>query len=416
MQRTLETKFFDAYKFGGVVDRCIDWIRREYSLPAVCPVDFKGSDKQGNAKEGCKEFADKPKLQRWHDAEAKAIVEAASVFDAPTFEGWQSLFDEIESNLNECKTGTQKDRYLYSLLQPFAAGGYSTVFCPVAEIMHLQGGVKPIEGIADNKKDLKLWESLLGVDDRANEQINACKVLIRQQKKQIDWLHYVNTQFCYIVGTREINDMAFKVATVESCLYAFVKYASTFANRLDALLLAYGIDLLRLQRESGFYLKRGRGDITDVAYYVGSIELAQKYIDALPKPQQIGAKVETAKKGIYLPVELQKYSEQVITPKATVCFAVAISKGFIERTETGYRRGKSCSTVALLAYFLQCVYKDAKGNGIMPNAALCKLFGETYLKQAANKIADSKTGKPRGGQIVDDILTDANKELRQQAN
>lgn len=411
MDKTLETKFFDAYRWGGVVNRCIDWIRREYSLPAVCPVDFKGSDKQGNAKEGCIEFADKPKLQRWHDAEAKAIVEAASAFDAPTFEGWQALFDEIESNLNECKTGTQKDRYLYSLLQPFAAGGYSTVFCPVEEIRQLQGLAKPIEGIADYKKDLKLWESLLGVDDRANEQINACRRFIAKEQKQIDWVNYVNTQFLYIVGAVKINDRAIKQGTVERCLSALVTYASTFVNRLDALLLAYGIDLLRLQRESGFYLKRGRGDITDVADYVGSVELAQRYIDALPKRQ-----AKEPQQGIYLPVELQKYSEQVITPKATVCFAVAISKGFIERTETGYKRGKSCSTVALLAYFLQCVYKDAKGNGIMPNAALCKLFGETYLKQAANKIADSKTGKPRGGQIVDDILTDANKELRQQAN
>lgn len=59
-----------------------------------------------------------------------------------------------------------------------------------------------------------------------------------------------------------------------------------FANRLDALLLTYGIDLLRLQRESGLYLKGQYRQITDIDCYIGSMELAQRYIDALPKEPQ----------------------------------------------------------------------------------------------------------------------------------
>lgn len=37
MDKTLETKFFEAFKWGGVVDKCIDWIRYTYNLPPVNP-------------------------------------------------------------------------------------------------------------------------------------------------------------------------------------------------------------------------------------------------------------------------------------------------------------------------------------------------------------------------------------------
>lgn len=43
--------------------------------------------------------------------------------------------------------------------------------------------------------------------------------------------------------------------TVEYCLSAFVRIMGKFANRLDALLLVYGIDLMRLQEVSGLYIK-----------------------------------------------------------------------------------------------------------------------------------------------------------------
>ena len=37
MDKTIETKFFEAFKWGGVVDKCIDWIRYTYNLPPVNP-------------------------------------------------------------------------------------------------------------------------------------------------------------------------------------------------------------------------------------------------------------------------------------------------------------------------------------------------------------------------------------------
>ena len=53
-----------------------------------------------------------------------------------------------------------------------------------------------------------------------------------------------------------------------------------FINRLDALLLEYGIDFMELQKNCGITLKEQRS-IDDVAPYVGSPELAQRLINAL---------------------------------------------------------------------------------------------------------------------------------------
>ena len=47
-----------------------------------------------------------------------------------------------------------------------------------------------------------------------------------------------------------------------------------------------GDDLMKLQKESGIYLKSDR-DIEEVARYVGSVELTQKYIDELPEVDMI---------------------------------------------------------------------------------------------------------------------------------
>jgi hypothetical protein len=115
-------------------------------------------------------------------------------------------------------------------------------------------------------------------DDEAREQAEACNGMIEDYRGQIEWALYVNHRFCEIVS----NGANY----VEECLQAFMSAKSKFTNCLDALLLTYGIDLMRLQKESGIYLKDQR-NISDVDFYLGSRELAQKYINALPKePQQ----------------------------------------------------------------------------------------------------------------------------------
>lgn len=132
-----------------------------------------------------------------------------------------------------------------------------------------------------------------------------------------------------------------------------------------------------------------------------------------PQTTEIQEKTERPTEGgLYLPLELLPYKGLVDTPKARKCFDIAISKGLIEKTENGYRKCKGKSK-ALLAYFLQNVYVDVKNGGTFPNTALNLLFGVGGLKQAASKVANNKhgNGRPKGYELVDDILTEAERQL-----
>lgn len=87
------------------------------------------------------------------------------------------------------------------------------------------------------------------------------------------------------------------------------------------------------------------------------------------------------------------------TPKAKRYFPLAVKDGFIVRTENGYRRGEGV-TKADLAYLLDKVYSD----GSFPEGELDKLFGESRIGKARNKLYDNKDGTPRGAARVDRIL------------
>ena len=220
----------------------------------------------------------------------KEIMEATEAFDDSVIMYMDSpLMEEIEANLNDCQTDAQRERYLFSLLKPFGESpsgcGIARVYEPTAELNQLK------EAIKDCERDKAFWQTLPEDEQLKNvngepsgtpkEQIDACNSMCKRYQEQIDWVLYVNHQFIDLTCTDKDKE-----GSVERCLSAFVGVKVMFANRLDALLLTYGIDLLRLQRESGLYLKDHRL-ITDVDSYIGSMELAQRYIDALPKePQQ----------------------------------------------------------------------------------------------------------------------------------
>jgi hypothetical protein len=93
------------------------------------------------------------------------------------------------------------------------------------------------------------------------------------QKFQTERLKMRSERFREIMNTPTNN--------VEKSLGYFDSMRYRFANRLDALLLQNGIDLMKLQRDCGVFLK-SRRCITDVDEYIGSAELAKKYISELP--------------------------------------------------------------------------------------------------------------------------------------
>ena len=288
MDKTIERKFFEAFKWGGVVDKCIDWMRYTYNLPPMKPrASTKEKEETPEQREG-KEKWDK----YYRETLPKEILEATEAFDDSVIRCMDSpLMDEIEANLNDCQTDAQRERYLFSLLKPFGESpsgcGIARVYEPTAELNQLK------KAIRDCEKDKAFWQTLPEDEQLKNvngepsgtpkEQIEACNSMCKRYQEQIDWVLYVNHQFIDLTCTDKDKE-----GSVERCLSAFVGVMTMYANRLDALLLTYGIDLLRLQRESGLYLKDHRL-ITDVDSYIGSFELAQRYIDALlkePQPEQ----------------------------------------------------------------------------------------------------------------------------------
>jgi hypothetical protein len=73
---------------------------------------------------------------------------------------------------------------------------------------------------------------------------------------------------------------------VEELYSTLARQASHFANMLDSICLRSKIDLLSLQRKYDIYLK-GERYIRSLVPYIGSEELVQKLIDALPKQGQL---------------------------------------------------------------------------------------------------------------------------------
>ncbi len=278
MRTEIEKVFFKAFEQFGVVDHCIDWMREKYDL-GFLPKEGRQLPEQWE--------------RYYNETLPNEIREATEAFDDTVV---NSLMDEIGSNLDECQSDAQRERYLFSLLKPFK--GLSDVYHPTAQINRLRASIE------DCKRDKTMWESLPKDKPLFNvagehgetpkEQIEACDGSITDDQKKIDRLHYINHRFCEIIGG-QINEKN----SVEWCLSAFVCVWGAFANRLDALLLERTEfkpehrSLIWLQRECGIYLKPYR-EITDVDYYLGSIELARKYISEVrgvefPDTQQVSA-------------------------------------------------------------------------------------------------------------------------------
>ncbi len=403
MDKTIESKFFEAFMCGGVVDKCIDWMIHTYHLPPTKPRVSSKDDKQPQNEE----------LERYYRKTLpKEILEATAAFDDSVIMFIDSpLMDEIEANLNECQTDAQRERYLFSLLKPFGENqsgcGIARIYNPTAEINQLN------EAIRECEKNKAIWEDeqLKDVNGEPSgtpkEQIEACNNKIERYREQIKWVLNVNHQFIDLTCTDKDKE-----GTIERCLSDFVGVMIMYANRLDALLLTYGIDLMRLQRESGLYLKAQRL-ITDVDSYIGSRELTQRYIDALPKEPQQAAQGQQM--GINEPQQQKTLQdllpEQLKTDEALKLFQGAIDAKMIEKTATGLKWHFSNALLAYLCGIVYCgdtkqwdgYYKEysvKRGSTFFPETELNRLFGVKNLGQSRLQL----TSLPRGYEKVDNLL------------
>lgn len=281
METTIQKNFLNAFESGGVVSRCIDYIRQKYDLGYLPQTDNELP----------------PQLAKYNSELHDQIFEDTEAFDDSVIMQTDSpLINEIEQNIKECSTPKEQDRYLFSLLKPFKE--FSDIFYPISKIgYYLDTKIQNSKGAVSKKNKCFLFD----------------------YEKQKERILYINERFCEINrGYSEQHN------TVEGCLNMFVEVVFAFANRLDALLLTYGIDLMRLQKESGIYLKEYRLKPI-ISKYIGSMELAQKYIDELPKTD--GTAIEKTTDNQTTPKELQTEDKPSINIKKLKSYFNAQFKG-----------------------------------------------------------------------------------------
>lgn len=219
---TITASFFSAYELGGVAHLAIDVVRELHVL-GVRP---RLEPLQGKWK------------QVYTETLPKQVKEQTDAFDFSQITGGRisPIISEIGGELKRLD-GDERERYLYSLLIPFR---------------ELAGILNPVTS-----------------DDKD------CILIKPTSERRAE----INRRFCEVLDNANIG-------TIEYYCSVWVEAALQFANRLDALLLTYGIDLLQLQEKSGIYLKSYR-EITDVEYYIGGYELARRYINVLkPRSEQ----------------------------------------------------------------------------------------------------------------------------------
>lgn len=293
MDKALERQFLGA--FGRLASLCMDWMDQTYNLR---PYHSESEPLP-------------PEWQRHYEVELpKRIKEQFEVFDRTVLYGGNPspLFGEIGDNMDEQQTPTARERYAFSLLTPFKdfAGKYD-----------------PAALIAQEEQQMSLYK-----DD---EWVSRHRQLIARYE-------WISQRYFELTIQHSGNEdgRCWQNGTVENIMSALYGTASQFANRLDALLLTYGIDLLRLQEECGVYLKRRRL-ITDVEYYIGSPELAVKYIKALPA-RQSGTPQQKA----------PEFPDKLNTAKAKELINKAVEAGLACVNGGIYRWNRS---KVLLAYF-----------------------------------------------------------------
>lgn len=139
------------------------------------------------------------------------------------------VFAEIESNLLKCQNDIVIENYVVGLITPFH---------------YFMKATKPVKNLTGNDNE---------------------------RAKEIENGFYGITQ---MVG----DDLPIAENIYKQC----VRLLKIYANRLDLLLLQNGIDIMKVQEESGIWIKEHRLN-TDFTQYGISKEMTKKYIERIYK-------------------------------------------------------------------------------------------------------------------------------------
>ncbi|KAA6326889.1 hypothetical protein EZS27_024066 [termite gut metagenome] len=288
----------------------------------------------------------------------------------------------------------EKERYINSLIVPFHE--LSELFYPtLAPKERRNKWLKQLE------RSRNFWQQNTERKE-AQEQLKAIEDSISEEVEQQERLEMISSRFFKIINKPQDD--------VEKALSDFCHIEHMFANRLDALCLVDGIDLMRLQRECGTYLITCR-DITLLMDYIGSIELAQKYIDELPKEEYI----EQSKQPQPEPADITRIHKTISDENIDILFDSL--KKYIEPCDKnyftfafnggtrpeGYNGMKIKKTLSdnLFVYLIHELFTD----GSTTNWKVAHEFGIKDPDKKRNNYYNNNDSKPRGHALIDDILS-----------
>lgn len=258
MKTTIEEKFFEPFKPGGIVQRCVEYVREKYNLYPDTIAYHRANDIQKDAQ--------------------NAIQVLQNIDDTVL----TPLFEEIEDNLNECRSDEQRERYvIFSLLKPFTTCGLAKLLFPLSKLECLVDCIdEQKQYLADIPETIK-YENPDKAEEEIRELINGAinytNKKIAKYKAEFEREEENHSRFIDLFENEDVtnNDYAYKYL---KCLYQFV--ADIYAERLELLLVSFSMSVFRLQKLSGFYITDIDGvPISRYIDYYGSPQIALYYVE-----------------------------------------------------------------------------------------------------------------------------------------
>lgn len=212
MDRAIENNFFNWFGHDGAFPSCLQAMIWKYDL--------------GDVKGMCSNLSENDVAL----CERDALLKCGSL----TVD-FQTMYEEIQDNLNDCYTAQSKENYCHDLLQPFSNFAHSVL--PVSN-------------------------NFQAIGKRANEIEKGFSDILHGniEKYSIEW-HF---RF-------------------------FLMCVEEYSIMLDWVLIKNGIDLMQIQDKFNIHIKEGRR-MTEFFKWAGNLETVSYYLNTLPSKGILGIK------------------------------------------------------------------------------------------------------------------------------
>lgn len=258
MKRELQERFFSLFRLGGILDTSISIIKRKNDLnfsPQTKPLDDRSL--------------------RLTDQQSKSLDERykklgdTSLYPPNLI---HLLINEIEDKYLGLPKERDKRAYLLSII---------TEFKVISDIIYHDLYYKNSheDTLTSLRESREVW---LKADNKeeASRQINAIDNYFHKYSEREIRAKAISEYFW------GFSQMKYDESLIENKAFSLCWHLQhQFSNMFDALCLRYGLDLLKLQSECNVYLIHSH-DLSLLQHYIGSLELARKYLDEIKKDDQ----------------------------------------------------------------------------------------------------------------------------------